>query len=105
MADDKKKDAKKAGDKKGNGRMPSALKRDIQGEKRNLRNRAYRAKVRTAVVSLESSMNESGADAAVKTKLSDLFSLMDKGVKKGVFKKNKADRTKSRFYARTLKKA
>lgn len=99
-----KKEAKKADEKKKNERKPSALKRDQQADKKNLLNRAFKAKVRTAILSLEGSIAQKETDAA-KKKLNDLFSLMDKGVKKGVFKKNKASRTKSRFHASAQVKA
>jgi len=99
MADEKKPAAEK---KKGEGlqKRPSALKRDLQNEKRRLRNRAYRAKVLTAIRGLEAGISEKQAPEMLKQKLSSLFSLMDKGVKHGVFKVQKASRTKSRMAAR-----
>lgn len=90
-------DPKKKGE--GKTKRPSALKRDIQNQKRRLRNRSYRSEVLTAVRSLKASLSsKDGADSA-KTKLDAIYSLMDKGVKKGVFKANKAARTKSRLAA------
>jgi len=81
-------------------KRPSALKRDLQNEKRRLRNRSYRAKVSTAVRSFEKSLSEKEAPESVKSKLDLIFSLMDKGVKVGVYKLQKASRTKSRLQAR-----
>ena len=87
MADDKNKEEKKE-------RKPTALKRDIQSEKKRVHNKQFRSSVKTAVRML---------DAAIKNKdkpeekLSAVFSLLDKGVKTGVFKPNKANRTKSRL--------
>ena len=52
--------------------------------------------MKTAIKSLESSLKDKQAELA-KDKLSQVFSLMDKGVKTGVFTKNKANRTKSRL--------
>lgn len=96
MAADKKKEEKKV-------KKPSALKRDLQSEARKKRNRSYRASVLTSIRSLESSMSSKEGAEAVKTKLNSIYSLMDKGVKRGVFKPQKAARTKSRLAARVAK--
>jgi small subunit ribosomal protein S20 len=88
MANDKKQEKKE--------RKPSALKRDEQSERRRIKNKQFRATVKTAIKSLESSLKDNQAELA-KDKLSQVFSLMDKGVKTGVFTKNKANRTKSRL--------
>jgi len=93
-ADDKKKEKKV--------KRPSALKNDLQNEQRRLRNRSYRATVNTAIRSFENSLEQKEAADSVQSKLNLVCSLMDKGVKKGVFKKNKASRTKSRFTARVV---
>lgn len=82
-------------------KRPSALKRDLQNEKRRLRNRSYRASVLTSIRSLEKSLTDKESEEIVKTKLNTIYSLMDKGVKRGVFKLQKAARTKSRLTART----
>lgn len=87
----------------GKTKKPSALKRDLQSEKRRLRNRSYRASVLTNIRSLETSVNQKEAPEAVKTKLNALYSLMDKGVKRGVYHAKKAARTKSRLAARCSK--
>lgn len=95
-----------AADKKkaeGKTKKPSALKRDLQNEKTRLRNRSYRASVLTSIRSLEGSLNQKEASEVVKTKLNAIYSLMDKGVKRGVYKPQKAARTKSRLAARCSK--
>lgn len=81
-------------------KRPTALKRMIQNEKKKEVNKVLKSRVRTAIRSFETSLKEQDA-AKVKADLSTVFSLMDKGVKKGIFKKNKAARTKSRFAAKT----
>ncbi|MBI2810820.1 MAG: 30S ribosomal protein S20 [Candidatus Melainabacteria bacterium] len=91
MADDKK-------DKGAKKRIPSAQKRDIQSKKRNVRNRAFKAAVNSAVRALKDSVAKKEAES-VKTNLSDVYSLMDKAVKKGIYKINKANRVKSRLNA------
>lgn len=84
-------------------KRPTALKRDIQSEKANERNRTFKATVRTALRKLESSLE--GNDPTEKqTNLDQVFSLMDKGAKRGIFKANKASRLKSRLASRTLAK-
>lgn len=95
MAEEKKEKAKV--------KRPSALKRDIQSEKRRLRNRAFKSQVRTAIRSFEEALPK-GDDAVIKEFLKDIYSIMDKGVQKGVFKLNKASRTKSRLTARSVSK-
>ncbi|PIS02263.1 MAG: 30S ribosomal protein S20 [Chlamydiae bacterium CG10_big_fil_rev_8_21_14_0_10_42_34] len=84
-------------------KKPSALKRNLQSEKKRLRNRSYRASVLTSIRAFESSLNQKEAPEAIKTKLNTIYSLMDKGVKKGVYKPQKAARTKARLTARTSK--
>ena len=86
----------KKGEKKAKTKLPSAQKRILQSERANLQNRSYRAKVASATRSLKESV-EKKEGATVQTKLNTLFSLMDKGVKTGVYKANKASRVKSRF--------
>jgi small subunit ribosomal protein S20 len=96
MADNKKEN----GGKEKKERKPSALKREAQNLQRNARNRSFKAKVTTAVRSFKESLTQKDAPA-LKTKLNAIFSLMDKGVKKGIFKLNKANRVKSRLHTLT----
>src|SRR4051812_6204100 len=106
MAEEKKAPAAAAPkEKKAEGKVkkPSALKRDLQSEKKRLRNRSYRASVLTSIRSLEDALAKKDAPEAVKTKLNEIYSMMDKGVKSGVFKPQKAARTKSRLTARCAK--
>lgn len=102
MADPEKKKPEKTKDEK-NTRRPSALKRDLQSEKRRLVNRSFRASVLTAVRLLETALSKKESEADTKIKIQQIYSLMDKGVKKGVFKSNKAARTKSRLSSRLTK--
>lgn len=84
-------------------KRPTALKRDIQSEKRRLRNRSYKSQVRTAIRNFEESLPK-GDDKVIADQLKNVSSLMDKGVQKGIFKLNKASRTKSRLAARAVSK-
>ncbi len=105
MAEEKAPEKKASEKKKGEGptKQPSALKRDLQNEKKRQRNRSYRASVLTSIRALEGSLSKKEEAAAVKTKLNAIYSMMDKGVKRGVFKPQKAARTKSRLAARCSK--
>ena len=85
-------------------RRPSAQKRDLQSEKRRLINRNFKSQVRTAIRELEDDLPKKDA-ALSKKHLSEIYSLMDKGVKKVPFKANKANRTKARIAAYTASKA
>lgn len=78
-------------------KRPSALKRDMQSEKKRLRNRSSRSAVSTAIRGLKESVAKKDAKETIAEKLNALYSLVDKGVKKGVFKPQKAARTKSRL--------
>ena len=84
--------------KKGKEKRPTALKRDLQNERKRLANRSFQAKVNTAIRSLRECIAKKDKTAS-QTQLSNVFSLMDKGVKTGMFKLNKASRTKSRLSA------
>lgn len=77
-------------------KRPTPLKRDLQDEKKRLNNKMFKAEVKTAVKNLESALAAS-EKVKVSENLSHIYSLMDKGVKTGVYKQNKANRTKSRL--------
>lgn len=102
MAEETKKEAPAAGgapkaaEKKTNGRISSAKKRDLQSFKRQVRNNAFKATVRTAIRAFEDSVAQ-GDKAVMIQKLNAVYSLLDKGVKTHRFKMNKAARTKSRL--------
>jgi len=87
MAEETKKAIKK--------KRPSALKRDIQNNKKRLQNRAHKSKIRTATRDFEKSLSEKVDQKVLQEKLSFIFSLYDKGVKKNIIKQNKAARHKS----------
>jgi len=86
---------KKEAEKPKKTKAPTALKRDLQNEKKHLRNRSLKSKVRTALVSLQKGISDKEPKEQLDPKLNKIYSLMDKGVKKGIYKKNKAARVKS----------
>ncbi|BCW93206.1 MAG: 30S ribosomal protein S20 [Acidobacteriota bacterium] len=77
-------------------RIKSGLKRKRQNEVRRLRNRAVRTRVRNAVKALRQALT-SGEAKTVKELLPRTVSVIDVGVRKGVFHKNTAARLKSRL--------
>ncbi|MBI5272753.1 MAG: 30S ribosomal protein S20 [Chlamydiia bacterium] len=84
-------------------KRPSAQKRNLQSEKRRVRNRSFRASVHTAVRSLEAALSQKQSPEQLKNKLQEIYGIVDKGIKHGVFKSRKAARTKSRLSARCAK--
>lgn len=85
--------------KKTKAKRPTPLKRDLQNEKRRLRNKAFKSSVRTSVRHFDEAVTKGDA-ALIKEQLDLVYSIMDKGVQRGVYKLNKASRTKSRLAAR-----
>lgn len=98
MANEQKPDEKK---KEAKVRRPKALKRDLQNEKHRLRNRAFKSQVRTAVRQFEEACAKKD-NALVTQTLAGVYSVMDLGVKRGIFKLNKANRTKGRMAVRAV---
>ena len=77
-------------------KRPTALKRRIQDDKRNLLNKSFKSKVKTQLRRLET-LASSGSKEALPAEASTAFSLLDKGVKKGILKANKANREKAKL--------
>jgi len=73
----------------------SALKRMRQNERRRLRNRALRSKVRTALKTARAAIAEKVPTAQASTL--DAIRALDKAVTKGVVHRNTAARKKSRL--------
>ncbi len=87
---------KKGAEKKAKTKTPTAVKRHKQSLKARLHNRSFKAKVRTAINAFDEAVSK-GDKAAIQSRLNGVYSLMDKGVKTGNYKLNKAARTKSRL--------
>lgn len=87
-----KKEAKKT-------RRPTAQKREIQNSKKRARNKAFKSQVRTAIRGLDDAFVKKD-ETKVQEKLKTIYSLMDTGVQKGLYKLNKAKRIKSRYASR-----
>ena len=80
-------------------KRPTALKRDIRNAKRRDINRQFKSKMRTTLRTFETSLTSSDS-AKVQEDLKAVYSVLDKGVKRGLIKLNTAARTKARFCAR-----
>ena len=76
----------------------SALKRMRQSERRRLRNRTVRSKVRTAVKNARTALGSADARAAV----TEAIRALDKAVTKGVIHRNTAARKKSALARRLV---
>ncbi|OGN61559.1 MAG: 30S ribosomal protein S20 [Chlamydiae bacterium RIFCSPHIGHO2_12_FULL_27_8] len=76
-------------------KKPTALKRITQSNKKNEANRQYKSKAKTAIKDFKSSIEKKENIDLLNTKLNVIFSIMDKGVKRNIFTKNKASRIKS----------
>ncbi len=76
-------------EKKKKPKRASALKREIQHNKKKERNKAVKSEIRTTLRTFKEKKED----------LPGIYSLLDKGVKKGVIKQNKAARLKSRLAA------
>jgi len=78
-------------------KKPTALKRNFQSKKQNLLNRQYKSKINTSIKDFVKAIeNKENKEVSIK-KLNLLFSLADKAVKKNLFKKNKANRIKTKY--------
>ena len=75
-------------------KCPTAQKRIKQNKKRHALNRSFKSKVRTTIRSFENALS-AGEKEKMQSTLHAVYSLMDKGVKKGIYKENKAARVKS----------
>jgi small subunit ribosomal protein S20 len=79
---------------------PSAIKRIRQNERRRLRNRGIRSKLRTAVKTARTALGTSGTDA--RAVVSAAIRALDKAVTKGVVHRNTAARKKSALARRLV---
>jgi small subunit ribosomal protein S20 len=87
--------------KKAKVKRPTALKRDIQNEKKRAINRSFKSTVRTAVRKLETEIKSGSAETRQEA-LNSVYSIMDKAIAKGIYKKNKVSRSKARLTAQVV---
>lgn len=91
-----KKEFTMAAEKSKQKRRPTAEKRITQNVKANQRNRAFMSRLRTAITTYKKAV---AANEESEPHLRAVYSFVDKAVKRGLYKQNKASRTKSRMAA------
>lgn len=81
-------------------KRPTALKRDDRNEKHRLINKSFKSSARTTLRSFEEALKSQDKER-IQESLSHVYSVMDRGVKRGIYKSNKADRIKARATQKT----
>lgn len=81
--------------------IASQIKRIKTNEKRNEINKSYKSKIKTAYKKAELSIKNNTENAA--TLVSEVCSLIDKAVIKGIYHINKASRQKSKIMTKLSK--
>lgn len=82
-------------------KRPTAQKRDIRNNKRRLLNKTFKSQVRTAVRTFEEALKGDDKER-IQHALNSVYSMMDKGVQRGIYKRNKAARVKARSTQKVL---
>ena len=80
--------------------IKSSKKRVVQSEKKRTRNKEIRQRTKTRIKKLEALIQEKKSKEA-KDSLPGVISLIDKARAKGVWRKNKASREKSKLMKKT----
>jgi small subunit ribosomal protein S20 len=78
-------------------KKPTAIKRQLQDQKKRLLRRMFKSQVSTYIRKLKDGIKNKEGKEQLQEKLNKVYSLVDKGTKKKIFKKNKASRIKSRL--------
>ena len=84
-------------------KRPTAEKRMIQNAKQALINKIFKTKAKSTIRIFEEAVAKKDT-AALPEKLKAVFSVLDKGVKRNIYKLNKASRLKARFSAKAAAK-
>ena len=77
----------------------SAIKKMRQDEKRRIRNKSYKTRVKNVVKEVETALNDQNREAAEQA-FQNAVSVIDRVASKGIIHKNKAARKKSRLAKR-----
>lgn len=88
-------------EKKTKVKQPGAQKRHAQAERRHLRNKAFKSRVKTSIRSWNETMKAQPEAKAKGEALNEVYSFLDKAAKKGLYHRNKSARLKSRIAAKT----
>ena len=85
-------------------KRPTAAKRDIRNDKHRVINKTFKSRVRTSIRNFEKALNSAEDKQKVQEALNTVYSLLDKCVKRGIYKKNKVGRSKGRLTVRMTAK-
>lgn len=86
---------KKSNKNKGPQKQPSAEKRVKTAQKRNLINQSFKSRAKTILKKFETTLKTENSNE-ISRSLCSVYSIVDKAAKRGIFKRNKAARIKSR---------
>ena len=78
-------------------KRPTALKRDIRNGKHRLINKSFKSNARSVMRSFEEVVQTQDKER-MQVALKDVYSMADKGVKRDIYKPNKAARIKARAH-------
>jgi small subunit ribosomal protein S20 len=82
-------------------KRPTALKRDIRNEKMRMISKSFKSNVRTTMRHFEEAL-KSKEKENIQAALNNLYSAVDRSVKRGIYKPNKAARIKARSAKKIL---
>jgi small subunit ribosomal protein S20 len=85
-------------------RRPTALKRDSRNNKHRLINKSFKSNARTTMRNFEEVL-ESQDKGRIQQALNSLYSVTDKGVKRGIYKPKTAARIKARAHQKLISQA
>ncbi len=85
-------------DQKKRKKCPTSQKRVRQDQKKRAVNRSFKSRLRTAMSCFKKALDEQETEKVHLAKRA-VYSLVDKGAKKGIYKKNKAARVKKSLTA------
>ena len=84
-------------------KRPTAEKRVLQDQKKREFRKTFKSKTRTAIRSFLTASKKDDEKSTLGEKLRMVYSLVDKGIKKRILKKNTGSRIKSRLSAHIKK--
>ncbi len=82
--------------KKKQEKRSTAEKRHLQSEKKRLLNGMFKSKIKTATKKFDLCAKEKNQEALTK-ELANVYSLLDKAVKRNIYASNKVNRLKARY--------
>ncbi len=85
-------------------KRPTAEKRDIRNLKKSMASRVFKSQIRTSLRAFDQALKDQEKDQ-IQQKLNGVYSFIDKGVKRGLFKQNKANRIKAAAAAKVAAQA